>query len=87
MSLQDTSLDAGASYQASGRGQRDAELIFDLMSIEPCTCWEIEKETGLKHQTASARIRGLVLEGRLVDSGEKRPTESGRCKAIVWKPA
>lgn len=44
---------------------------------------EIEQVTGLVHQTASARRRELALGSKIVDSGQRRPTRSGR-KAIVW---
>lgn len=44
---------------------------------------EIEIAAGLRHQTASARRRGLVIKGMVVDSGERRPTRSGR-SAAVW---
>ena len=45
---------------------------------------EIEVVTGLKHQTASARRRALVLRGLVEDSGVRRLTESGR-GAIAWR--
>jgi hypothetical protein len=45
---------------------------------------EVCLATGLKAQTATARIRGLVLKGRLIDSGLVRRTSSGR-SAIVWR--
>ncbi len=44
---------------------------------------EIEVLSDLVHQTASARVRGLVLKGRIRDSGMRRDTRSGR-KATVW---
>lgn len=44
---------------------------------------EIERRTGLRHQTASARRRELVLQGFLRDSGRTRATSSGR-SAKVW---
>jgi predicted transcriptional regulator len=47
------------------------------------TCDEVEIALGLRHQTASARIRELVQLGELTNSGQQRPTSSGR-KAIVW---
>lgn len=47
------------------------------------TCWEAERDMGLRHQTASARIRELAQSGALVDSGRKRRTETGRL-AVVW---
>ena len=39
---------------------------------------EIEVATGLVHQTASARRRGLELKGCLRATGRKRPTRRGR---------
>ena len=47
---------------------------------------EIEVVTGLSHQCASARRRGLVLKGRVIDSGRRRVTRSGRT-AAVWAAA
>ena len=44
---------------------------------------EIERALGLRHQTASARRRELVLAGVIWDSGVQRTTSSGR-KATVW---
>jgi len=48
------------------------------------TDYEIEQQTGLRHQTASARRRGLVLRSLVEDSGDRRPTDSGRY-AVVWR--
>ena len=45
---------------------------------------EIEDATGLKHQTASARRRELVLKGLVEHTGEYRRTRSGR-RAKVWR--
>jgi hypothetical protein len=47
------------------------------------TCDELEVTLGLRHQTASARLRELALGGRVVDSEHRRQTRSGRA-AIVW---
>ena len=48
---------------------------------------EIEQATGLRHQTASARRRGLVLKKLIVADGDKtRKTRSGRA-AQVWRVA
>jgi hypothetical protein len=44
---------------------------------------EIEHALGLRHQTASARRRELVLTEFVVDSGRRRLTDSRR-RAIVW---
>lgn len=48
------------------------------------TCDEVERELGLRHQTASARCRELELARRIVKTQDKRPTSSGR-RARVYK--
>jgi hypothetical protein len=45
---------------------------------------EIEGITGLMHTTASARRRGLVIKGLVVETGERRTTPSGR-SAKAWR--
>lgn len=77
-----TSKAAAASVES--HTSRMAKRVLDQIRRMPSTCFEIEQATGLPHQTASARIRGLFLDGMLEDSGEKRPTASNR-KAIVWR--
>lgn len=47
------------------------------------TCDEAEIALNLRHQTASARFTALRKRDEIMDSGERRPTRSGR-KAIVW---
>jgi len=47
------------------------------------TCCDVEHDLRMRHQTASARIRELVLKGRVVDSGRQRRTDSFRF-ATVW---
>lgn len=63
---------------------RLAQRILEQIRLHPSTCEEVEQATGLPHQTVSARIRALVLDGIVENSGDKRPTESGR-RAIVWR--
>ena len=47
------------------------------------TCDELESSLMLSHQTTSARVRDLAKGGRIVDSGKRRRTRTGR-QAIVW---
>lgn len=83
----DTSEDAAESVVGSARAVR--EKVWH--HIDRCirrgdtgkTCDAIEVELRMRHQTASARIRELVLAGRLFDTGERRLTRSGR-KAAVY---
>lgn len=56
---------------------RDAE--------DGATCDEVEVVLGLRHQTASARIRDLVIAKRIFDTGRRRLTRSGR-KARIYFP-
>jgi hypothetical protein len=46
------------------------------------TCDEVEWQTLLPHQTASARVNELAKTGAIVPNG-KRKTRSGRF-AVVW---
>lgn len=52
------------------------------------TCDEVEVTLNMRHQTASARIRELVLAGRLIDNNERRRTRSKRWANVyvVVKP-
>lgn len=44
---------------------------------------EIERMTGLKHQTASARTKGLKDREMIVDTDERRLTRSGHPAAVM----
>lgn len=46
--------------------------------------FEIARATGLRLYTAAPRRGELLKDGWIVDSGERRPTDSGSL-AIVWK--
>lgn len=79
----DTSAAAAESMMDSAAGlrQRVRKLIHD--SVTGLTCDAIEAVTGLRHQTASARVHELMRSGDIVDSGKRERTRSGR-KAVVW---
>ena len=53
---------------------------------EGATSDEVEAALGLRHQTASARIRELVKKGVLTNSGARRRTRSGRTARVVTVP-
>lgn len=61
------------------------KTIYDIIagSANGATDWEIEKVTGIKHQTASATRRSLVIDGFIVDSGKTRKNNEGN-ECIVW---
>jgi hypothetical protein len=61
--------------------------IFSLVRLAGArgvTCDEVENRLYLPHQTASARISELVASRVIVQTGEKRPTSTGR-KARVYR--
>jgi hypothetical protein len=81
----DTSRQAASSIEPDARTLRGIVLAFVRgRSDNGATCDEVEIELGLRHQTASARIRELVQAKFLRDSGVRRLTRSGR-GAAVWK--
>lgn len=77
----ETSRDAAQSVD--GKTLRAIVLAF-IRGRNGATCDDVEASLGLRHQTASARIRELVLGGHLIDSGKTNTTRSGR-KATVWR--
>lgn len=78
----DTSEAAGDSALPNAGTVR--RRVYDAILGRPRTDEEIERLLGLRHQTASARRRELVLLGLVEDSLRRRQTSSGRF-ATVWK--
>ena len=73
-----------AATAARGASRDMAWRILDWIKARGGqTCDEVETGMKLLHQSASAKIRWLVLEGHLVDSTRQRPTRCGRM-AVVW---
>ena len=79
----DTSEAAALSVKESAPSIRGKVLVKIVTAGEfGKTCDEIESIMDLRHQTASARIRELVLQGLIKDSGRRRTTRSGRGAAV-----
>lgn len=81
----DTSVAAARSMDGH-LGRLESEVLAEVFDCGARTCDEMEVSLELSHQTVSARIRRLVQLGKLMDSGLRRPTRSGR-GATVWKVA
>jgi len=81
--MRDTSI-AAANSIANGVEQLRARVLVEIRERGGATCDEVEVALEFRHQTTSARIRELTIEGKIHDSGERRLTRSGR-KAVVWK--
>lgn len=77
-----TSAEAAATIPDEELARLEQRVYETLQT--PRTCDEVEVLTGLAHQTASARIRGLVLRRQIINSGEKRITRHNR-RAVVWR--
>lgn len=81
----DTSKAAAKSIEPTSGTMRAIVLAFIRgRGASGATCEEIEINMGMKHQTASARVRELAQAGLIRDSGERRNTSSGR-PATMWR--
>jgi len=81
----DTSKAAADSHTTEDLGRLESLVLERIRAAGDVgmTDDEIEVATGLPHQTASARRRGLVLRKAIIDSDRRRPTRHGR-NAVVW---
>ena len=80
----DTSKAAAESVASAVSNMRTQVLDFITSRAQGATDDEIEVALGMRHQTASARRRDLVLSGLVQKSGARRETRSGR-QATVWE--
>lgn len=78
----ETSKEAAVSIAETAGSLRET-VRCEIIYHRGATCDEVEAALDLRHQTASARIRELFLQGKIYDSGQKRKTRSGR-SAVVW---
>lgn len=82
-----TSQAAAAAIEPQAGTLRAIVLAFVRgRGAQGATCEELEIGLGIKHQTASARVRELAQAAFIKDSGETRLTTSRRA-AVVWKAA
>lgn len=81
--VQETSREAIKSQK--DKAPTDCAAILSQLKRKPTglTCDELETLLSMSHQTASARLRDLVMRGDIQDSGKRRKTRTGRT-AIVW---
>lgn len=81
---EDTETSLGAAIAERGLAKGDAQRVYRLIVEHGgLTDDEGEQLLGLRHTTYSARRRGLVLDGFVIDSGTKRLTSAQR-PATVW---
>lgn len=86
MNIQDTSREALESVRPLIKSMK--EQVFEIIDAyaEGIIAEDIEAYLGNGRSTVTARIRGLVLDERVVDSGLRGVTKSGRA-AIKWVAA
>lgn len=80
---------SAAAARAAGASASKREVVREAVTSNPpgLTANEVVEATGLGVQTVTARVRGMVLDGTLVDTGIKRPSRPGsKLLAIVWGP-
>lgn len=77
-----TSVTAGQRIRIPAKTFRGQ--VLEALRAGPKTDEEICRATGLRGSSVRPRRGELVHEGLVVDSGEVRPTQSGR-DAIVWR--
>lgn len=78
----DTDTSRAAAESIDAAGLRAIALRHLRAAPDGLTSDELEAITGWPHQTASARLRELVLRDEAYDSSTRRPTRHGR-KAMV----
>lgn len=79
----ETSRQAAASIQQA-TSQLARRVYHYLLEHGPQTCAQAEQDLQMTHQTCSARFNELMRKGLIQDTGQRRPTPSGR-KAAVWQ--
>ena len=79
----ETSFDAAESIEGTAAAHK--ALVFKtLKKIGPLSSEQIAKVTGLTPLQVMKRVSDLRDGGMVLDSGERRPTVSGR-NAAVWR--
>jgi hypothetical protein len=85
--VSETSRAAATSIEPVSGTLRAIVLAFVRgRGTQGATCDEVEIALGMKHQTASARIRELAQAKLIRQASERRATSSGR-SAAVWRTA
>ncbi len=82
--LQETSFEAHRSQK--DKAPTDCMAVYNRLSKyrRGATCDRLEQVLNMSHQTTSARLNDLARRGKIVDSGRREKTRTGR-PAICWK--
>ena len=77
-----TSIAALESLDPEVKARREQQILKYAEAKGGATCWEIENALGLLHQSASSMITRSRKAGHLLDTGERRPTNTGRMATV-----
>lgn len=64
--------------------QKRLLILITMSGKAGATCDELESKTELRHQTLSARVRELYIQGLIYRTKRTRATRSGR-QAVVYR--
>jgi hypothetical protein len=77
---------SNAAHRATGPAVRAAQRASILKALARyavgATCDRLEQDTGLSHQSCSARISELARDGLIADTGSREKTRSGRTARV-----
>ena len=73
----ETSKAAGRSMRKGAAVQRD-QIVNALRTHGPRNHWELDNILGWQHPTAARRMRELIRQDRVYDTGRTSPTGTGR---------
>lgn len=72
--IRSSSLDTYHNVIAGSREDGQAELVLDaIMSMGRCTRRMVAHRLGMETGTVSARVNKLLADGRIVETGYKKP--------------
>ncbi|KKN38019.1 hypothetical protein LCGC14_0757840 [marine sediment metagenome] len=81
----ETSRQAAISMMKPAAIQRD-QIVNALRAHGPMNHWQLDNVLGLQHPSAARRMRELIRQGRVRDTGRTSPTGTGR-EATVYDVA
>ena len=73
----ETSRAAASSMRKGAAIQRD-QILTALRAHGPMNHWQIDNVLGLQHPSAARRMRELIRDGDVRDTGRTSPTGTGR---------
>jgi hypothetical protein len=82
--IPDTSIAAYVSLPSEVKSKIRQRIYEYIEKFGSATCYEIVRDLGIKHQTASTRITEMIKNKRIFDCGERRVNDTNR-KVRVYK--